>query len=72
MNNFKFVALDHSEFEYLNDLSKQELIEENIVKMTVDKFPGFPCRITLEDAEVGEEVFFAELQLSFSKITLQG
>ncbi|MDF2934274.1 MAG: hypothetical protein K0R36_3605 [Chryseobacterium sp.] len=57
MNNFKFIALNHLEFDYLNDLSAQELCEKDIIKMTVDKFPGFPCRITLEDAEVGEDVF---------------
>ncbi|MCD9853338.1 DUF1203 domain-containing protein [Epilithonimonas sp. JDS] len=57
MNNFKFVALSHLEFAHLNDLSKDELLRKNIVLMTVDKFPGFPCRVTLEDAEIGEEVF---------------
>lgn len=57
MNNFKLIALDHLEFDYLNDFSEQELSEKDIVKMTVDKYPGFPCRITLEDVEVGEEVF---------------
>lgn len=57
MNNFKFIALDHLEFDYLNDFSEQDLSKQDIIKMTVDKYPGFPCRITLEDAEVGEEVF---------------
>lgn len=57
MNNFKFVALNHQEFDHLNDLTIQELSERDIVLMTVNQFPGFPCRITLEDAEMGEEVF---------------
>lgn len=57
MSNFKFIALDHLEFDFLNDFSEQDLSKQDIIKMTVDKYPGFPCRITLEDAEVGEEVF---------------
>ncbi len=56
MNNFKFIALNHLEFDYLNDFSEQDLSKNDIVKMTVDKYPGFPCRITLEDAEVGEDI----------------
>lgn len=57
MNNFKLEALNHLDFEYLNDLSETELAENHIKKMKVDKFPGFPCRITLEDAGIGEMVF---------------
>jgi len=57
MNNFKFEALNHLNFEYLNDLSEAELAENTIKKMKVDQFPGFPCRITLEDAQIDEMVF---------------
>ena len=57
MGNFKFIALNHLEFDGLDDLSEQELSERDIVRIKVDTFPGFPCRITLEDAEIGEEVF---------------
>ncbi|MBK1895999.1 DUF1203 domain-containing protein [Chryseobacterium paridis] len=57
MNNFKFEALNDLDFAYLNHLSEVELAEKNIKKLTVDKFPGFPCRVTLEDAKVGEHVF---------------
>jgi len=57
MNNFKFEALNHLDFEYLNDLSEAELAENTIKKMKVDQFSGFPCRITLEDAQIGEMVF---------------
>lgn len=30
------------------------LAEQGIVRVRADKSPGFPCRITLEDAEAGE------------------
>ncbi|ASK28685.1 hypothetical protein CEY12_00525 [Chryseobacterium sp. T16E-39] len=57
MTNFRFEALNDVDFAYLNDLSETELSEKNIRKLKVDKFPGFPCRVTLEDAKVDEHVF---------------
>ncbi|MBT2623231.1 DUF1203 domain-containing protein [Chryseobacterium sp. ISL-6] len=57
MNNFKFEALNDVDFAYLSRLSDAELSEKNIKKLVVDKFPGFPCRVTLEDAKVDEQVF---------------
>lgn len=54
--NFQFVALDHREFQHLFNLNDKELTEKSIVKQTVEQFPGTPCRITLEDALVGESV----------------
>jgi hypothetical protein len=30
--------------------------------MTVDEFPGFPCRVSLQDAEIGEEVILLPYQ----------
>lgn len=55
--NFIIESLDYKHFEYLSKLSDVELKQNNIVKQIVDKKPSFPCRITLEDAEIGEEVF---------------
>jgi hypothetical protein len=54
--NFKIKPLNHIEFSGFFDLTNLELEKIGAVKMTVDKFPGFPCRISLEDAEIGEEV----------------
>lgn len=54
--NFKIKPLEHTEFLGLFDLTDSELEKIDAIKMTVDKFPGFPCRISLEDAEIGEEV----------------
>lgn len=54
--NFKIKPLNHMEFSGFFDLTNLELEKIGAVKMTVDKFPGFPCRISLEDAEIGEEV----------------
>lgn len=54
--NFKIKPLNHEEFLGFFDLTNQELEKIDAIKMRVDKFPGFPCRISLEDAEIGEEV----------------
>ncbi|WP_431244956.1 DUF1203 domain-containing protein [Flavobacterium sp. P21] len=54
--NFKILPLNHVEFLGLFELTDLELEKIGAIKMTVDKFPGFPCRVSLEDAEIGEEV----------------
>jgi len=53
---FKIRALDYHEFEPLFDLSDIELEKKGIKRMVVDAKPGYPCRVSLEDAEIGEEV----------------
>ncbi|WP_240034586.1 DUF1203 domain-containing protein [Flavobacterium silvisoli] len=55
-NNFKLIALNKTPFTVYFDLPEDELERMNIKRMIVDKFPGFPCRVSLEDAEIGEEV----------------
>ena len=38
-------------------MSQEELKQKDIRSCIVDSFPGYPCRISLQDAPVGEEVF---------------
>lgn len=54
--NFKVEALDHTKFEHLFAQSDTELARIGAKRAIVDKKPGYPCRISLEDAAVGEEV----------------
>lgn len=54
--NFKIKALNHLEFESFFELSDTELEKQGIKRMVVSDKPGFPCRVSLEDAEIGEEV----------------
>ncbi len=54
--NFKLKSLSDTEFNYLFDLENAELSKIGAKRMTVDEFPGFPCRVSLKDAEIGEEV----------------
>jgi len=54
--NFLIKALDHKLFEPLFKLSDENLSKIGGLKMIVDDKPGFPCRVSLEDANIGEEV----------------
>ena len=54
--NFRIVGLPLAEFQPLFSLSDQGLAQKGARRMTVDAKPGFPCRVSLEDAEIGEQV----------------
>lgn len=51
---FQIHALGHKPFESLFELSDEALRERGACKVTADACPGFPCRVSLEDAGVGE------------------
>lgn len=54
--NFQVVALSRAQFEPLFSLNESELAAKGARRMIVDAKPGFPCRISLADAEIGETV----------------
>jgi hypothetical protein len=56
MSGFVIRGLDPAPFAGLYGLSDAALAERGVVRMAVDATPGFPCRITLEDVDVGESV----------------
>ena len=53
---FRIVGLPAARFSKLFDLSAAALVKRRAVRRTADASPGFPCRIGLRDADVGEEV----------------
>lgn len=55
--DFQIKALPHQAFAPLSELTPDELADANIQKIEVRQHPGFPCRISLRDAEIGETVF---------------
>jgi len=59
--NYKITSLDLSTFNHLFGLNEQTLAKRGVQRMTVTEKPGFPCRVTLQDAEIGESV----LQLNY-------
>mgnify|MGYP003585578384 FL=1 len=54
--NFKIKSLNHTEFLGYFELTDLELEKIGAIRMAADKFPGFPCGVSLEDAQIGEEV----------------
>lgn len=56
MSSFQLVGIDAEQFASLFDLSDEQLRQRGIVRLAADKTPGFPCRVSLEDAKFGEEV----------------
>ncbi len=54
--NFQLSALAETTFQDLFSLSETALKEHNIISELVTVKPGVPCRISLEDAEIGERV----------------
>jgi hypothetical protein len=51
---FRISGLDRAEFAPLFALSDEQLRERDIVRRVADRRPGFPCRVSLQDAEPGE------------------
>ena len=56
MSGFVIRGLDPAPFTALYGLPDDALAERGVVRMVVDGKPGFPCRVTLEDVDVGETV----------------
>lgn len=56
VHSFQLVGIDHSPFESLFDLPDEELLRMGAKRCRATAHPGFPCRISLKDAEVGEEL----------------
>ena len=54
--DFQFTGLDERPFLHLFDESSDSLAGKSIKRMIVDSCPGYPCRVSLEDATIGETV----------------
>jgi len=61
-NNFQIVALQEKEFSNLFLMNDEELKSIGAVKMLANNKPGYPCRVSLKDAEVGEEIILLNYQ----------
>lgn len=54
--SFIITGLSPEEFQSLYDLPAAALAARGVVRRIADQRPGYPCRITLEDAAPGERV----------------
>jgi len=54
--SFQLSGIDHALFEPLFQLSDEQLQQHGAVRCFATESPGYPCRISLQDAEMGEEL----------------
>jgi len=54
--NFRIVGLPLAQFQPLLSLDDNDLAQKGARRLVVDAKPGFPCRVSLQDAEIGERV----------------
>jgi hypothetical protein len=54
--SFRITGLDPASYLELFALGEAELAARGVTRVRVDEKPGAPCRISLDDAEVGEGV----------------
>lgn len=55
-SRFQLVGIDHEPFQPLFDLTDEQLAERSARRCIAHESPGYPCRISLEDAQPGEEL----------------
>ena len=60
--NYQISALSADEFSHLVGLDDETLAKHGARRMRVDAKPGFPCRVTLEDADIGESVLLVNFE----------
>jgi Protein of unknown function (DUF1203) len=54
--SFQITGLSHELFAPWFDLSDETLAAHGAVRRVANVNPGYPCRVSLEDAEIGEEM----------------
>ncbi len=54
--DFQIIAADKNNFEQLFNLTSEELAKLGAIRKIADQHPGYPCRVSLQDAAAGEEV----------------
>lgn len=59
---FQIHPLPRSDFAHLFGLSDAALKARGVIAQIADSKPGFPCRVSLEDAEPGERVLLVNYE----------
>ena len=60
--NFQISGLDERLFRHLVGQSPEVLATYGVERVTVDSHPGFPCRVSLTDVDVGETVLLMNFE----------
>jgi len=66
--SFRISGLAAREFSGLFGLSDAELAARNALRVVADRHPGFPCRVSLVDAQPGERL----LLLNYEHLPVTG
>jgi hypothetical protein len=53
---FQISGLDPAQFAPFHAMSDEELARHRARRVIAKEYPGYPCRVTLDDAQPGEEV----------------
>lgn len=53
---FQISALKVDQFSHLFGQDDETLAKSDVQRVVADKCPGYPCRVSLQDAEIGESV----------------
>ncbi len=53
---FQISGLDVDQFSHLFGKDLEALAKSGVERMIVDNKPGYPCRVSLQDADIGETV----------------
>jgi hypothetical protein len=61
-NSFQVVAIDYEQFKPLFNLTDEQLQERGVKRCYATESPGYPCRVSLEDASLGEELILLPFQ----------
>jgi hypothetical protein len=59
---FQISALNIDQFSHLFGQDGEALARQGVQRMIVDSNPGYPCRVSLQDAEVGEKVLLMNFE----------
>jgi uncharacterized protein DUF1203 len=60
--DFRITGLPAEIFSHLFELSDEELVARHVIRRTADRSPGFPCRVSLQDAAPGETVLLTNYE----------
>ncbi|MBL4659634.1 MAG: DUF1203 domain-containing protein [Alcanivoracaceae bacterium] len=53
---FQIKAIKHNEVQHLFSLTNDELSKYNAKRILVNEKPGYPCRVSLKEANIGETI----------------
>lgn len=60
--NFRISGLAAEPFDHYFTMDDTDLAQAGAVRRIADSKPGFPCRISLTDAEIGDEVLLINFE----------